>query len=160
MDQKKIGGFISILRKDKGFTQEELGAYLGVTNKTVSRWETGKYMPDIALIPEVCRLLDVTVNELLYGERMEDDSFRKQADATILDILEKDSRLRRQKQLSEMLGGAGTGLILSALYSPSNTSKAVVAVVGTMMILCGWYYRSKLENTIVTVNVNRKNIGL
>lgn len=41
MDQKEIGGFIATLRKDKGFTQEELGTYLGVTNKTVSRWETG-----------------------------------------------------------------------------------------------------------------------
>lgn len=153
MDQKKIGGFIATLRKDKGFTQEELGTYLGVTNKTVSCWETGKYMPDIALIPELCRLLNVTVNELLYGERMEDDSFRRQADINILAILEKDSRLRNYKRLSEMLGGAGTGLILSVLYAPSNTSKAVVAVVGTVMILCGWYYRSKLENTIVTVNV-------
>lgn len=149
MDQKKIGDFISVLRKNKGFTQGELGSYLGVTNKTVSRWETGNYMPDISIIPELCRLLDVTVNELLYGERISNDSFREQADINILDILEKDSKLQKLKIVSDMLGGAGTGIILSVLYAPSGTSKAVMAVIGTAMIFCGWYYRSKLEHTAI-----------
>ena len=60
MDQKRIGDFIATLRKEKGITQQELGDHLGVTNKTISRWETGKYMPDIAVIPELCKFFDIS----------------------------------------------------------------------------------------------------
>ncbi len=71
MDQEKVGNFIGSLRRERGMTQEELGERLGVTNKTVSRWETGKYMPDVDKLLELAGLLGVSVNELLSGERLE-----------------------------------------------------------------------------------------
>lgn len=71
MDQEKVGKFMGELRRERGLTQEELGEKLGVTNKTVSRWETGKYMPDIDKLLELAGLLGVSVNELLSGERLE-----------------------------------------------------------------------------------------
>ena len=70
MDQEKVGKFIGSLRRERGMTQEELGERLGVTNKTVSRWETGKYMPDVDKLLELAGLLGVSVNELLSGERL------------------------------------------------------------------------------------------
>ena len=139
------------MRKEKGVTQRELGDYLGVTNKTVSRWETGKYMPDIAIIPELCNFFDISINEFIFGGRVEEDVFRKQADMNILDILTQDKKLRRQKQYSEMLGGAGTGLILSVLYNPDRVEKAVVAGIGLLMIIIGWYLRAKIDKSPISL---------
>ena len=68
MDAKKIGSFIAEKRKAKKMTQMQMGEALGVTSKTVSRWENGNYMPDISLLIPIAELLDVTVNELLNGE--------------------------------------------------------------------------------------------
>lgn len=70
MNQSKIGKFIGEIRKEKNMKQSELAERLGVTNKTVSRWETGKYMPDLSLFTEISKILDVTINELLQGERL------------------------------------------------------------------------------------------
>ena len=68
MDQKKIGHFIAMLRREKGFTQESLGEKLGVTNKTVSRWENGLSIPEIESLLIFSRLAKVTINDLLEGE--------------------------------------------------------------------------------------------
>ncbi len=70
MNQFKIGKFIGEIRKEKNMKQSELAEKIGVTNKTVSRWETGKYMPDLSLFTEISKVLGVTINELLYGERL------------------------------------------------------------------------------------------
>lgn len=70
MDQAKIGKFIGEIRKEKDLKQAELAEKLGVTSKTVSRWETGKYMPDSSLFTDISQILGVTINELLQGERL------------------------------------------------------------------------------------------
>ena len=69
MNQEKIGSFISTLRKEKQLTQEQLGEKLGVSQKSISRWETGKNMPDIALLKPLSMELVITVSELIEGER-------------------------------------------------------------------------------------------
>ena len=76
MDQEKVGRFIAALRKEKNLTQEQLAEKLGISNKTVSRWEQGKGFPDVSLLQELCELLDISVSELLSGEKMADDNFR------------------------------------------------------------------------------------
>ena len=70
MNQEKIGKFIGEVRKEKGLKQAELAEMLGVTSKTVSRWETGKYMPDLSLFTDISNILGVTINEILQGERL------------------------------------------------------------------------------------------
>ena len=69
MNQEKIGSFISTLRKEKQLTQEQLGEKLGVSQKSISRWETGKNMPDISLLKPLSMELGITVSELIEGER-------------------------------------------------------------------------------------------
>ncbi len=69
MDQIKIGSFLKALRKEKNMTQEQLAEQLGVSNRTVSRWETGNNMPDISLLTEIAEFYDVSIPELIYGER-------------------------------------------------------------------------------------------
>ena len=86
MDQLKIGKFIAALRRQKGLTQEALGKKIGVTNKTVSRWENGNYMPDIEMLPLLANELDVSINELLAGEKLSDQEFRKKADENIIAV--------------------------------------------------------------------------
>ena len=68
MDPHKTGTFIAALRRGKNMTQEDLAGAVGVTDKAVSRWETGRGFPDISLLPALAAALDITVNELLAGE--------------------------------------------------------------------------------------------
>ena len=69
MDTLKIGKFIARMRKEKNMTQEDLARILGVTNKTISRWENGNYMPDLSLLKPLSEVLDISLNELLSGEK-------------------------------------------------------------------------------------------
>ena len=101
MDQEKIGRFICTIRKQQGMTQEQLGECLGVTNKTVSRWETGKYMPDIDKLQELSAILGISINELLAGEQIEDAAdFVKKADENIVAVLSNDSTFGLQDRIS------------------------------------------------------------
>ena len=69
MDQKKIGNFLKELRKEKNYTQEQVADKLGVSGRTISRWETGAYMPDISLLVDIAEMYDVDVRDLIDGER-------------------------------------------------------------------------------------------
>lgn len=92
MDQIKIGKFISSLRKEKKYTQEELAEKLNVSNKSISRWENGNTMPDLSLIPKLCEILGISINELLSGERIESDEYQKKLEENIIinmDLLKK-----------------------------------------------------------------------
>ena len=87
MDQIKTGKFIATLRKEKDLTQEQLGEKLGVTNKTISRWENGNYMPDIEMLSLLAKEFDVSINELISGERLLLDDFKKVADNNLVTAL-------------------------------------------------------------------------
>lgn len=86
MDQIKIGKFIAELRKSNNWTQQQLGDKIGVTNKTISRWENGNYMPDIEMLQILSQLFNVSINELLAGQKLDDKEFRKSADENILAV--------------------------------------------------------------------------
>ena len=88
MDTKKIGAFIALKRKAKGLTQEQLGERLGVSNKTISRWENGNYMPDLSLLEPLSRELDITLNELLAGEAIEADGAVEYSEKNIISTLD------------------------------------------------------------------------
>ena len=88
MDQVKIGSFIKEIRKEKGLTQEQLAEKLGVSQKSVSRWETGKTMPDYSLLPNICETLEINVAELLGAEKIAGDSVPKKQVTAMADELE------------------------------------------------------------------------
>ena len=77
MDQSKIGKFIAECRKNNKLTQEQLAEKLGVTSKSISRWENGKTMPDLSLMRPLCDILDITINELISGERIDKKEYQK-----------------------------------------------------------------------------------
>jgi len=91
MDQRIIGKFIAELRHKDNMTQEKLGQKLGVTNKTISRWENGNYMPDIEMLKMLSEVFQVSINELLCGKKLTDADFRKKADENIIDVYQNNT---------------------------------------------------------------------
>ena len=97
MDQIKIGKFIATLRKEKDLTQEQLGEKLGVTNKTISRWENGNYMPDIEMLSLLSKEFDISINELISGERLLLEDFKKAADNNLVMALNNSAFTLKEK---------------------------------------------------------------
>ena len=87
MNQMKIGAFISERRKAKGWTQSQLAEKLEITDKAVSKWETGPSMPDLSLFMPLCTLLDVTLNELFAGECIAEEKLKEKADEVLMDVI-------------------------------------------------------------------------
>ncbi len=87
MNQIKIGAFISERRKAKGWTQSQLAEKLEITDKAISKWETGRSMPDLSLFIPLCTLLDVTLNELFAGERIAEEKLKEKADEVLMDVI-------------------------------------------------------------------------
>ena len=83
MDMMRIGAFLAKLRKENGLTQEELGQTLGVSNKTVSRWETGTYLPPVEMLQRMSERYGVSINEILSGERLSAEDYREKAEENI-----------------------------------------------------------------------------
>lgn len=98
MNQLVTGKFIALKRKQKNLTQEQLAEKLGVSNKTISKWETGKCMPDYSIVKSLCEELEVTVAELMDGEISEENSVRTYDDEQILDLLRKNAGVRKAKK--------------------------------------------------------------
>ena len=115
MNQTAIGGYIARKRKEQNLTQEQLAEQLGVSNKTISKWESGKCMPDYSVIQRLCDALHVTLPELMDGEDAAEDSVRVYDDAQILDLLRRTQEMERQKDILcgfvlIVLGIAGSAL--------------------------------------------------
>lgn len=100
MDNKKIGAFLRDLRKEHNLTQEELGEKLGATNKTISRWETGTYMPPVDILLQMSKLYDVSVNEILSGERLATADYQPKAEENIVTTLECSIKDKRGKKIA------------------------------------------------------------
>ncbi len=151
MDQVKTGRFIAALRRQAGLTQESLGEKLGVTNKTVSRWENGNYMPDIEMLGLLAKEFNVSINELLSGERIPDAELRKKADETIVAVSkasvfsleEKKSYLKRKWRREHILLFVILGLILvAAVLLPFLLKKQWLVAFAPFLALIEYCYQN------------------
>ena len=115
MNQQATGKFIAQKRKEKSLTQEQLAEKLGVSNKTVSKWETGKCMPDYSVVKILCEELEITVAELMDGEDTEEKSVRIYDDEQIMDLLKRMQDLEKQKNLLYGILLIVMGIALQAL---------------------------------------------
>lgn len=113
MDQEKIGTFIAACRKEAGYTQAVLGEKLGVTDRAVSKWETGKSLPDPSLMLPLCGLLGITVNELLTGKRIAMEDYRQKAEENLLAL--KQQEIRNSRKLLNLELFIGTITTVSCL---------------------------------------------
>ena len=107
MDQIKIGKFIAELRKEQNMTQSDLAEKLNISNRAVSKWETGKSLPDPGIMQELCSYLKINVNELLAGERISADEYRTKAEENLVAL---------SKQNSKRSGGYGITTILTLIF--------------------------------------------
>ena len=95
MDYQKIGNFIKELRTEKGLTQKELADELGISNKTISKWETGNGLPDIISLQPLCDKFDISINDLLSGERLQPSEYTDRAEENIMNLLQVNEKNRR-----------------------------------------------------------------
>ncbi len=115
MDQIAIGKFIAKKRKEQNLTQEQLAQILSVSNKTISKWENGKCMPDYAVVKNLCDELKITLSELMDGEEADDKSVRVYDDEQILDLLRRTQELEKQKTMMTGIILIVMGIALQAL---------------------------------------------
>ena len=103
MDQIKVGKFIASCRKEQGMTQSALAEKLGISDRAVSKWETGKSMPDSGIMLELCDYLKINVNELLSGEKIMAKSYDKRAEENLLAMKRELEEKNRQMLRTEYL---------------------------------------------------------
>ena len=115
MNQMATGKFICQKRKEKNLTQEQLAEKIGVSNKTVSKWETGKCMPDYSVVKSLCEELEISVAELMDGEDAQARSVRAYDDEQIMDLLKRTQELEKQKNLLYGILLIVMGIALQAL---------------------------------------------
>jgi len=148
MDMKKTGEFLAGLRRERSLTQAQLGEKLGVSNKTISRWETGTYMPPIEALEQLSDFYGVTINEIINGGRAEEKNFRAVAEENIKAVLRVSSFSLQEKMeffkskwkkehLFELIAGI---IILVALFifgiiaeNGLSELSLILAIAGTVV---------------------------
>ena len=133
MDQIAIGKYIARKRKEQNPTQEQLSEQLGVSNKTISKWENGKCMPDYSLIQKLCEALDVTLPELMDGEDAAENSVRVYDDEQILDLLRRTQELERQKNILYGLVLIVLGIASGAMSKTTGWTDVQNFIAGVLM---------------------------
>lgn len=96
MDQIKTGKFIADERKKKGYTQRQLAEQLGISDKTISKWERGNGFPEISLLLPLCNELDLSVNELLTGERISETEYREKAEENMVNLVKEAQESKKK----------------------------------------------------------------
>lgn len=153
MNQEKIGKFISELRKEKGMTQEQLAYKMGVTDKSISRWENGKTMPDYSLLKELCDTLDITINELFTGEKITEDKYQKAAEENLIE-LRKQIDKRRKFFIGLEIGCAIVliimfvgNMVLNYIYGDNWNREQYTEISWTFMIIVNisWFITYLLD---------------
>ena len=150
MDTKKIGAFIAQNRKEKGFTQEQLGEKLGVSNKTVSRWENGNYMPDLSLLEPLSQELGITLNELLAGERIEKEEEQEYTERNLRNTLRYTmTRIRTERRIVSILMIV-IGILLIRNTFTTDDYESVWAgsnsIIGAVLLTSGIFREVKLRS--------------
>ena len=139
MDQIKIGKFISEKRKELGITQSELAEKLNITDRAISKWENGVCMPDVGTIPELCEILNITINDLFSGEVVNMKENEKKLEENLMEMArqkeEADKRLLNLEWVIAILACVVLlGGLLVAGYVEMKTYLRVIIIVGSVII--------------------------
>ena len=151
MDQEKIGRFIAQCRKAQGFTQAALAEKLGITDRAVSKWETGRSLPDASLMLALCGLLEINVNELLSGERLDMEKYKDMAEAHLLELRQMEEAANRKLLALEwVVGLMATATFFLAIYAASfavtdTAWRIALIAVGTVIFFTGATVALKIE---------------
>ena len=151
MNQEKIGAFIARRRKEKKLTQAKLASYLGITERAVSKWERGKGLPDPVYMLELCRLLDISVNELLTGEFIEETKYQQKAEDNLLIMAKQEVKQTKKMFFYENVIGIGSTIIfailifMSVYFVENGGIKILLFIFAFLFLITGVSIALKIE---------------
>ena len=151
MDQIKIGAFIAKRRKEVNLTQMQLAEKLNITDRAVSKWETGRAMPDSAIMLELCNILKISVNDLLCGEIVKMDDYNKELEKKLLHMIKlKEQADKRLLSLEVFIGITATItlfiiVLLIAFVQMTNLLKIFLMAFGFVLFFAGCFYALRIE---------------
>ena len=151
MDQIKIGKFIAERRKKLNLTQLQLAEKLNITDRAISKWETGKSLPDSSIMPELCGILQITINDLLSGEVVTLDNYNKELENNLLETIKQKELSDKRLLSAEVLIGITATVILfvlillAAVVQMSNGLRITLIVLGFVLFLAGCFYALQIE---------------
>ena len=154
MDLNKIGEFISTRRKLKKLTQEQLAEKLNISDRAVSKWERGICLPDASIMIELCKILDINVNELLSGEKIDMKDYKDKNEKLLLEIAEQEVEKNKIIWTSmwvimiiSILALFG-GMFATAFLVPEGPLQAVIVIGLCIIFLIPCFYALKLEVSV------------
>lgn len=153
MDQIKIGKFIAACRKKENLTQLQLAEKLGITDKAVSKWETGKSLPDSAIMLDLCGLLGISVNDLLCGEVVTMENYNKENEKQLLEMVKEKERADKNLLALEIFVGVVAFVflfalvMLAALAPMEDWLRITLILIGLAPILIAMPFLLKIEQT-------------
>ncbi len=151
MNQVKIGKFIASKRKEQGLTQLQLAEKLCITDRAVSKWETGKSLPDTSLMPELCKLLKITINDLLCGEVLSVENYNEKAEKALLEMVKKEEMQNKKLMMYENVIGFGSTIsfliqVLVAVFFVKNTTAQIILfILAFAFLIIGVSFALKIE---------------
>ena len=151
MDQIKIGRFIAERRKNAGLTQFQLAEKLNITDRAVSKWETGKSLPDSSIMLDLCGILDISVNDLLSGEVVTMDNFNKKLENNLLEMVkQKEEADKRLLALEIFIGLTSTIILTAAVFAAAfirmdNLLKIAFIIFGFVIFIAGCLCALRIE---------------
>lgn len=152
MDTKKIGAFIAMNRKKKGYTQEQLAEKLGVTNKTISRWENGHYMPDLSLLEPLSKELDITLNELLAGKEIVKEEAMEYSEQNLIQAIDyTGNKIKNEhKKISLFIIGLGifTSLCAFTVFPSESSWGSIYSMIGLFLFVVGIFRELKFTSLL------------
>ena len=142
MDQIKIGRFIADERKRKGYTQKQLSEKLEISDKTISKWERGKGFPEVSLLLPLCNELEITVNELLSGERVSEEDYRKKAEENMVNLVKEAQESKKKIIISAMVAllasiAAIPMFVLSGVLAMESWLRIFLIIWGIYILVIG-----------------------
>lgn len=153
MDQVKIGRFIAECRKSKNMTQAELAEKLNITDRAISKWETGKGMPDSSIMLELCSKLDISVNELLSGEVIKMENYNVRAEQNLLEMKkQKEEADKRLLKMEIIIGVLSTLIFLVSVFVASFVEmktwiRVLLIAFGFITFIIGVHHALIIEQT-------------
>lgn len=155
VDQVKIGRFITEQRKQKNYTQRQLADILEISDKTVSKWECGNGFPEVSLLLPLCKELEISVNELLSGERLSEVDYKQKAEENMVNFIQEKEANKKRMQLTILIGIIATIsfitlILIVVMYTDvmSIPVKIILVAIACLIFIIGMYAAMQGERTI------------
>lgn len=151
MEQAKVGKFIAECRKNKNMTQAELAEKLNITDRAISKWETGKGMPDSSIMLELCNELDISVNELLSGEMIKMDDYNEKLEQNLIEMVKQKEQSDKKLLTMEIVMGVITiimylGVVLIAsLTEMQDWIRGLIIFLSTTFVVIVCFLLLQIE---------------